>query len=295
MAASETTGARDPAAEPVRIGEYTDWYEGRVDPDAALAYANATNEPNDCYARGLAVPPLFTAALTLEAQGQVHRSHVDMDAIPGVRAGVHAEHDVSFARPLRPGMALRWQASSHSIRPTPVGPMITIHVNVTDGEGQPLVEHLWSSIFIGGRYDARLGPELPDHAFPEAARAKPIGRVGFDVTRDQGFRYGGASGDRPPHALDDVWAQAEGFEGKILQGMCTFAMCSGAVVKELAGGDPDKLRRLAGRFASPVRPGHELAVELYDAGPCPDGGRAVVFEATSEGDTVVKHGRAELL
>ena len=114
------------------------------------------------------------------------------------------------------------------------------------------------------------------------------------MSRDQGYRYGGASGDRPDHALDDEAAKAEGFPGKILQGMCTFAMCSGAVIAE-AGGDPGRLRRLAGRFASPVRPGHELVVDLYEAEPCQDGARALVFEATCDGDTVIKHGRAEVV
>ena len=95
--------------------------------------------------------------------------------------------------------------------------------------------------------------------------------------------------------IDDEAARRAGFPSKFLQGLCTFAMCSGAVVKVGADGDPDRLRRLACRFSSPVFPRNNLTVDVYDAGETADGGRALAFEASSAGATVIKHGRAELL
>jgi hypothetical protein len=71
-------------------------------------------------------------------------------------------------------------------------------------------------------------------------------------------------------------------------------MCSGAVVKVGADGDPTRLRRLACRFSSPVFPREELTVDVYDAGETAGGGRALAFEASSAGAMVIKHGRAEL-
>ena len=123
---------------------------------------------------------------------------------------------------------------------------------------------------------------------------RPCGSFTFEVDADLPYRYGGVSGDRPLHSLNERAAQSEGFPRKILQGMCTFAMCGSAVVAELAAGRPERLRRLAGRFASPVLTGGQLVVEFYDAGTSPEGDRIVAFEATSAGATVVKHGRAEI-
>ena len=95
--------------------------------------------------------------------------------------------------------------------------------------------------------------------------------------------------------VDDEAARRAGFPSKFLQGLCTFAMCSGAVVKIAADGDPARVRRLACRFASPVFPRSELVVELYDAGTTEDGELScVAFEASSAGETVIKHGRAEI-
>ncbi|MEX1008279.1 MAG: MaoC/PaaZ C-terminal domain-containing protein, partial [Acidimicrobiia bacterium] len=89
--------------------------------------------------------------------------------------------------------------------------------------------------------------------------------------------------------------QHAGSPSKFLQGLCTFAMCSGAVVKIAAGGDPARVRRLACRFASPVFPRSELVVELYDAGTTEHGELLdVAFEASAAGATVIRHGRAEI-
>jgi hypothetical protein len=56
-----------------------------------------------------------------------------------------------------------------------------------------------------------------------------------------------------------------------------------------AAGDPDRVRRLAVRFASPAFIGDDLDVHLYDMAA-----GAIAFEATSSGTVVLGHGRAEL-
>src|SRR5262249_38306351 len=136
--------------------------------------------------------------------------------------------------------------------------------------------------------------DLADHTFPEAARANPIDTYEFAVAADQSFRYAGASGDRSPMHVNDEAARRAGFPSKFLQGLCTFAMTSGAVVKRGADGEVARLRRLATRFSSPVFPHHDLTVALYDAGTNAAGNRVLAFEATSDGQIVLKHGLAEV-
>ncbi len=70
------------------------------------------------------------------------------------------------------------------------------------------------------------------------------------------------------------------------------AMCSQAVVKTVADGDPARLKRLAVRFAANVLPGNDIEVAIFDAGQTGDR-RAYAFEATSAGAVVVKNGWAE--
>jgi acyl dehydratase len=278
----------------IPVGRTFDTHTGRIDADAAIAYALATNDPNPVYEEGGAVPPLYTVSLILPAYLTANAQSMEPGAIEGIRGGVHGEHDVYFHEPARPGMPVKWTAQTHCAKQTPAGVMVTQRVLVTDDDDTPLVEHFWSTLYLGGTIRAEAGPDLADHTFPESAREQPIGSHVFAVTGDQSFRYAGASTDHAPMHIDDEAARRAGFPSKFLQGLCTFAMCSGAVVKVGAGGEPTRLRRLACRFSSPVFPRHDLTVDVFDAGPTADGGRALAFEAASAGSTVIKHGRAEL-
>ena len=96
-----------------------------------------------------------------------------------------------------------------------------------------------------------------------------------------------------PIHLDDAFAKSVGLPGIIAHGLCTMAMCSQAVVKTVADGDPSRLKRLAVRFAANVLPGNDIDVEIFDAGTA-NGRQAYAFEATSAGAVVVKNGWAEV-
>jgi acyl dehydratase len=138
------------------------------------------------------------------------------------------------------------------------------------------------------------GPDKPGHDFPDDARARPLDRVVLPVDHDQTYRYAEASGDQMPIHLDDELAWQVGLPGIIIHGLCTMAFCSRAVIDQAADGDPSLLRRLAVRFAAYLLPGDELEVEMFDAGTTPEGRRAVAFEASAAGRTVIKNGWAEI-
>ena len=291
------TGTTDHAS--VRLGMEYPTTRGVVDPDGTIAYARAVDDPNPAHVEGLVAPPLYTVALIFPAWTEANQGMLDQGAILDRRAGVHAEHDVVFHAPLLPGMKIQWTSTGYNVKPTPAGPINTVYTLITDEQGAPLVEHWWSSLHVGGRFAAHLdpagyGPDVADHSFPEDARSEPFGTYEFAVAADQSFRYAGASGDRSPMHVNDEAAQRAGFSSKFLQGLCTFAMTSGAVVKLGADGDIARLRRLATRFSSPVFPHHDLTVELYDASTTDAGDRVLAFEASSAGQTVLKHGRAEI-
>jgi acyl dehydratase len=270
-------------------------FEGRVDEDACYAFARATNDRNERYDRHEAVPPLFTATLAMEAQWTSGREGAVYGTVTGARGGAHGEHDVYYWGQVRPGMELRWDAATHSAHQTKGGVLVTQRVLFSDGEGTPLVEHLWSNFLIGGTIEQEMGPPLAGHTFPEDARSRLVASRSLAVDRDQAFRYAGVSGDHAGHALTDDIARREGHPGKILQGMCTFGLISGPIVDVTAGGDPDRLRRLAVRFAAPAFPGREIVVNLYEAGGTAEGGRAYAFEGIQDGVAVIKHGRVELV
>ncbi len=265
---------------------------GRVDADAVIAYATATNDPNPLYLEGRAVPPLFTVSLLLTAHleaGFGARPHVE-----GATKIVHGEHDTRILGPLLPDTRVQWRSALHNAYNTTGGVIETTRTVVYAPDGAPLVEHMWSNFSVNGRVTEDMGPPNPDHTFPDAARARMMGSRTVSVDRDQGFRYAGVSGDRVGHAIDDEIARSEGYPGKILQGLCTFGLCGGALTHLAAAGDPRRIRRLACRFAKPTFPGRDIEIRLYQIGRVEGGRRAFAFEAHQDERTVVKHGRVEV-
>ncbi|MGI8661823.1 MAG: MaoC/PaaZ C-terminal domain-containing protein [Acidimicrobiales bacterium] len=261
-----------------------------IDPDRAKAYAAATNDENPAYDSGKYAPPVFGV---VPVWGQLMAVAADIVAPEALMFIVHGEQDMHFHRPLVPGVALTTTAIAHSVRVAPNGTRLVAQLDSSDASGEPVLTQ-YVTIFIRGMADGEAGgPDKPSHDFPDAARANPAGTFTIHVDDDQTFRYHEASGDEMPIHLDDAFAKSVGLPGIIAHGLCTMAMCSQAVIKTVADGDPGRLKRLAVRFASNVFPGNDIEVALYDAGSVA-GRHAYAFEATSADAIVIKNGWAEI-
>lgn len=289
-------GAAEPGGTGPRIhlGERIGPNQGYVDADACVAFGWATMDTNPAYREGQAVPPLYSVALILPALQTAFTECIDEGAIAGPTGSVHGQHDVYFHAPVQPGSTVQWTVGPYAVHQTPAGVLLTQQIAVSDTKGTLLVEHFWSSLFIGGTTESLGGPALVDHRYPEGARERIIGRETLYVPLDQAFRYAGVSNDHAPHALDDEVARQEGFPSKILQGMCTMALCGSAVLRVAGVDDPNSLRRLAARFAAPAFPKRDLTVEVADVGTTAEGIRSLAFEARSGGSVCISHGRAEI-
>jgi len=122
---------------------------------------------------------------------------------------------------------------------------------------------------------------------------EPVAIISQDLDADQTFRYSEASGDKVKIHLDAEVARKAGFKGIIGHGLCTLAFTSRAIVNGVAGDNPERLKRLAVRFAKPVIPGETLRTSIWPA----SGGRPgdYVFETRDPRDSlVISDGRAEL-
>jgi hypothetical protein len=218
-------------------------------------------------------------------------THGSITQLNGDRSVVKISGDnvINFLQVIHPPLSLPVHKSP------PPSPLLLIK-SITDTHNNPIAEHSWDNIFVKGRLVhpdlARLAPV--DHGFPEFTAGNLLWTQVIPVSFDQGFRYAGVSGDHVAHAIDDEAARREGLPGKIVQGLCTYAMCTGAVVRNAADDDPGRLRRITARLSAPLRPGTDLTVNCFDAGRTDDGYRCVAFEAEAGGVTVLKHGRAAI-
>jgi acyl dehydratase len=266
-----------------------------IDGDRARRYAAATNDDNPAYTSGKLAPPVFGVVPTWECMSLAVADIVPSEALMFI---VHGEQDMHFHQPLVPGRTITTQAEAYSIRVGGSGTRLTVKVASADDQTREPVLTQYVTTFIRGLSDGESGgPDKPAHDFPEDARAHEVGELAVHVDDDQTYRYRDASGDNMPIHVDEDFARSVGLPGIIAHGLCTMAMCSQAVVRTVADGDPSRLRRLAVRFAANVFPGDDVVTEIYDAGAGETGGgtRAYAFEASSAGSLVVKNGRAEVV
>ena len=272
----------------VDLGSRHGPFTGTIDPDLIARYAAATNDVAVATSGGRAVPATFPVLLVFEAQYAAN-AVVPRVVFESGRSGVHGEHDVVIHRPLVPGEVLETWSEPWAIRNTNAGTRVVLHMDQYDAPGDLVVEQWWTIFFAGSDALADGGPEPPDHTFPDAARAHPVGSVVQHVDADQATRYAEVSNDWSAHHFDLDAARNSGFDYLFAHGLCTMAMCTQAAVGLVAAGDPARVRRVAVRFASPTRLDADLAVDVYEVDA-----HTFAFEAICAGATVIKHGRLEL-
>ena len=272
----------------VRVGERRGPFPAVLDPETLRRYADATHDSSSSVRDGAVVPPVALVTCIWEAQEQGRRAVVPDALLSAAVGGVHGEHDVVVHRPIRPGEPLRVWVEGHGARPAGRSSLVTLRYLMLDAADELVAEQWWTTVFFGVTC-APAGARAPDHTFPEAARARPVGVREIEVDPAMARAYAEVSGDWSAHHFDLDAARASGFDRLFLHGLCTMALCARSVVEVAAGGDPERVSRVAVRFASPTFLGEVLRVHLYDAGP-----DTVAFEAESAGATVITHGRVEL-
>lgn len=137
-----------------------------------------------------------------------------------------------------------------------------------------------SSAFIrgAGGFGGDRGPSGKRNEAPDRA---PDHVITYRSRDDQALIYR-LSGDRNPLHSDPKFAAAAGFERPILHGLCTYGFTGRALLSALCGNDPTRFVSMEARFSSPVFPGDELNVKIWETRP----GEAV-FQTLRNGETVV--------
>lgn len=261
-----------------------------VDPELALAYALATNDDNPRYAAGECAPPLFGVAAAAPAVNGVY--HQMFTEYPYIDL-IHVGEDCLFHRGIAPGDTLVVVAAMLSIRPSPLGALLTHKTTITDEHGRPVQDNYGTVLVPSLREVAASGEAAPDPTVIGLRRSRPRHERSVELTDDQAFRYCAGSGDwQPIHYSDDA-ARAAGLPGVVLHGMCTMALCAAGVTDLVAEGDPNRLARLAVRFSNPVLPGTQLTVRISEPIQL-DGMQCHAVRADSDGRPAVRGGRADV-
>jgi acyl dehydratase len=177
------------------------------------------------------------------------------------------------------------------------GALVVLEVGASDrASGAPLFTAT-TSLFVKGHggFGGERGPRGELHARP--ARAADL-RVTHATLPVQTLLWRHAGNDPNQIHLDPELAARAGFRAPILSGLNTLGFACRALVHALAGGAPDRLRSLAGRFASPGYNGDALSTEVWtgdELGCDARGDRYALFRVVNQdGAVLVDHGTATI-
>lgn len=255
-----------------------------VDADHIKAYAKATNDERPEYldesrTGGIIAPPLFAVVAELPIFAElVSQLSLPLDRI------LHGEQDMTFVNAIRPGDALQTEAAIIDVSATSTGQTVTSEVVTSTQEGGPRVRSLFTQ-YVRDHSATRPSQMTEEIANPLA----PAAQAEMLVRTNQPAIYAQSSGDYAAPHTDEDFAKFLGFRSVILQGSCTMAFASKAIVDCVCPHDPTRLSRLKVRFSNVVYPGDTLTTAIW-------GQRgAYRFETTNQdGVKVIKNGVAQV-
>jgi acyl dehydratase len=270
------------------IGEWSDPVEFEVTRERIQQYAAATNDPIAQHTAGDYASPVFAVVPAFGAAGQAALKVIPPELLMMI---LHGEQDFHFHAPIVPGAKLTTRAKPIGMQPRSSGVTVVVQTETKDADGQLLNEQYWTTFVRGGQAPEGVGEGAPPHGFDDALRSRePDATVSQTFDEDQTYRYAEASGDPMPIHTDDALAKSMGLPGIIIHGLCTMAFTSVAAIENECPDDPQRLKRLAVRFAKTLQPGQTITTNIWDAG-----NGAYAYETTSDdGAVAIKDGLAEV-
>jgi acyl dehydratase len=270
-----------------------------ITPRRLLAYAAGIGDTHpryldDAASAGIVAHPAFCVALEWPVTlAMRHHPRLQLPREEEMR-GVHAEQDSTFHRPMRSGDRLRTTATLIEIRAIKPGAFVVTRFDTVDAiTGEPVVTSYSSTIYRDVPVE---GPDTQIDTVPSLPVPSNSGtlshRVAIPIARAAPHVYTECAQIWNPIHTERCVALAAGLPDIILHGTATWALVASQLITRCAGGEPTRLRRLAGRFAAMVIPGTTITLQ-YGAVSGPE--HAVPYTVrNAEGAPAIARGVAVL-
>jgi acyl dehydratase len=277
------------------VGHCTDPITHEVDTRWTMAYAAGVDASGPDYfdtRRSVIAHPLFPVCL--EWPAVLSQRAVDTGGALGrdeLLRGVHATHDLTLHRPIRPCETLTTTATVVAAEARRPGSYEVIRLGTTDQAGDPVATTYMGSLFLGVALD---GDPVPADAVVPAAPSPPTAEALTEhvvsISPTAAHVYTECARIHNPIHTDVAVAEIAGLPGPILHGTATLAMAISAVVDSAGGGDPSAVRRLGCRFGAMVPMPDHIVVAIGQPATTEDG-PVVGFEVRNgAGDLAVSDG-----
>ncbi|MDH4144057.1 MAG: MaoC/PaaZ C-terminal domain-containing protein [Acidimicrobiia bacterium] len=262
-----------------------------VDERWTMAYAAALRDHLDCYLdtrrpEGVVAHPLFAVCpewpIIVRSRELSDRWGITPDE---VRRGVHATHDTTIHRLIRPGDRLTTTLEIVGVEQRKPGAYSTMRLVTQAADGEVVATTEQGSMYLGV---PTTGPDRPA-SFLAARLDLPTldagavrAEVEIPIGAGDAHTYTECARIWNPIHTDAAVAAAAGLPEIILHGTATLAHGVSTVVRLEAGGEPARVRRIVGRFGAMVPMPSTITVRILDRSASGDGTDAVRFEVRNQ-------------
>lgn len=267
-----------------------------IDARWTMAYAAGIDDTAACYLdtrrpEGIVAHPVFPVCFEWPAALAIRAKSRGSLAQAEASRGVHATQHMILHRAVRPPMRLTTTATLVGMEARKPGAYEVAKFETVDDKGTPVCTTYSGSIYrqveIRGAERPAAVPNPP--ALAELP-AKPRAEIKVAIPTGAAHVYTECARIWNPVHTDAAVAAAAGLPAIILHGTATLAMAVSRIVMAEAGGDPERIAEIYGRFGAMVLMPSEMMVRVH-AREKANGGEAVFFEAISaEGGRAIRDG-----
>jgi acyl dehydratase len=230
-----------------------------IDERWLMSYAAGLGDTLPCYldtlrSGGIVAHPLFPVCVEWPAiLGMRQNAALSGLADDEMIRAVHASHDLNICRGIRPGDRLTTRATVAGVEMRRSGAFQVTRLDTTDAAGDPVCTTWQGSFFLGvgvagADHPAVGAPPTPEAADVIAARAE----ASISVSALAAHVYTECARIWNPIHTDIAVAVRAGLPGTILHGTATLALAVSRILALEADNDPERVKRVAGRFGAMV-------------------------------------------
>ena len=201
--------------------------------------------------------------------------------------GVHATHDLTVHRLVRPGDRLTTRLAIAGITDIRPGANVTTPLTTVDSSGQLVATTTQDSIYLGVPTDSVDHPDpAPPPSFPTTERQGETVVSTVALAAGAAHTYTECARIWNPIHTDRAVALAAGLPGIILHGTATLAHGVTAVVDEQAQRRPERVHRIVARFSGMVELPSTITVSVWPGLSTTDDNTSVPFEVCNQDGVV---------
>ncbi len=257
-----------------------------------MAYAASLDDSTRCYfdtrdRAGFIAHPMFPVCfewpVIVGMRRQMERAGLKLEE---AMRGVHASHDLTIHRAIRPPERLTTVAEIVSAEARSAGAYLVTRLDTIDQDGAPVCSSWYGSLYRGVALDGpgrvlSAAPALPTPQSISASPAPSQSASIVHVSAGLAHVYTECAQIFNPIHTDAAVAEAAGLPAIILHGTATLALAVSRLISAEAGNDPNHVERIAGQFRAMVPMPSDIRVHTNSRERCNEG-TAVYFDVLND-------------